>query len=436
MILKSLILPLGLGLMAFITSVAADEQVPTAAEKQVPAASGLKGQVFAGYQGWYRAPGDGSDLGWKHYETYDEVFKPGYCGIDFWPDVSELDPDEKFPTPFRHADGSTAYVFSSQNEKTVNRHFKWMKEHGIAGVFLQRFAHDVLEGGHHDWERLQPSNNIITEFVQKGAQAHGRAYSIMYDLSHVRRGEMPMVMDDWRKLNDRFGFLEDPNYLHENGKPLVAIWGVGFADGRDYTLDEVATLIDFLKNDPTYGGCSVLLGVPTYWRTLERDAVSDPKLHDIIRSADAILPWTVGRFGGSRTALERGKTYVAKDQAWCDENGVHYMPLAFPGFSWHNRKTPDPTAQFNRIPREDGLFLWSQAVAAKRAGADTLYIAMFDELDEGTQIFKVTNNPPVGESRFLTYEPHAPDYYLRVTEAIAEMFRGDRPVTEELPVLD
>ncbi len=351
--------------------------------------------------------------------------------------MSELDPDEKFPTPFKHADGSTAYVFSSQNEKTVDRHFKWMKDHGIAGVFLQRFAHDVLEDGHHQWELLQPSNNKITKFVQKGAQAHGRAYSIMYDLSHVRKGEMPMVMDDWRELNDRFDLLEDPNYLHENGRPLVAIWGVGFSDGREYTLDEVATLIDFLKNDPEYGGCSVLLGVPTYWRTLENDAVSDPKLHDLIRSADAVLPWTVGRFGGSQTALERGETYVTKDQAWCDANGVQYMPLAFPGFSWHNRKIEDdPNVEFNAIPREDGLFLWSQAVAAQRAGADTLYIAMFDELDEGTQIFKVSNNPPVGESRFLTYEPHAPDYYLRVTEAIGEMLRGDRPVTEELPALD
>lgn len=255
MILKPIILPFGL-LLALITPVAADAQVP--------AACGLKGQVFAGYQGWYRTPDDGSGLGWQHYETYDEVFKPGESGIDYWPDVSELDPDEKFPTPFKHADGSTAYVFSSQNEKTVDRHFKWMKDHGIAGVFLQRFAHDVLEDGHHQWEQLQPSNNKITEFVQKGAQAHDRAYSIMYDLSHVRRGEMPMVMDDWRELNDRFDLLEDSNYLHENGKPLVAIWGVGLSDGRDYTLEEVAELIDFLKNDPEYGGCSVLLGVPTY----------------------------------------------------------------------------------------------------------------------------------------------------------------------------
>jgi len=27
---------------------------------------------------------------------------------------------------------------------------------------------------------------------------------------------------------------------------------------------------------------------------------------------------------------------------------------------------------------------------------------MFDEVDEGTAIFKVTNQPPVGESKFVT----------------------------------
>ena len=89
--------------------------------------------------------------------------------------------------------------------------------------------------------------------------------------------------------------------------------------------------------------------------------------------------------------------------------------------------------KFNHIPREDGLFMWSQAIAAKRAGAETLYLAMFDEMDEGTQIFKVSNNPPVGETRFLTYEPHAPDYYLRLSGAIGRLLRDEIPATNTLP---
>lgn len=403
-----------------------------AASEIVPTADGLSGKVFAGYQGWYRTPTDGSGLGWEHYETYNEAFTPGDVGIDFWPDMSELTESEKYATPFKHKDGSTAYVFTSQNEKTVKRHFKWMEDYGIDGIFLQRFAHDVLEDGHHQWELLQPSNNKMLEYVQKGAQAHGRAFSIMYDLTSIRHNEMHLVMDDWRGICDRLDILNDSHYLHENGKPLVAIWGVGFSDGRQYTLDEVATLIDFLKNDPKYGGCTVMLGVPTYWRTLKNDATSDSKFHDVIRSADVLLPWTVGRFGGSDTALRRGIDYVTPDQEWCAANGAHYMPLAFPGFSWGNRYKHE-NAKYDHIPREGGQFLWNQAIAAKRAGADTLYIAMFDEMDEGTQIFKVTNDPPVGASPFLTYAPQEPDYYLRLAGAIGKLMNDEIPATEELP---
>ena len=52
--------------------------------------------------------------------------------------------------------------------------------------------------------------------------------------------------------------------------------------------------------------------------------------------------------------------------------------------------------QLDSIPRSKGSFLWSQIVATKRAGCDMLYVAMFDEVDEGTAIFKCTNTPPIG----------------------------------------
>src|SRR5262245_22401465 len=88
----------------------------------------LTGKVMAGYQGWFTAQGDGAETGWRHYSKRGQ-FRPGNCNIDLWPDVSELDDDEKFATLFRHVDGRTAYVFSSQQKKTVLRHFHWMQEY-------------------------------------------------------------------------------------------------------------------------------------------------------------------------------------------------------------------------------------------------------------------------------------------------------------------
>ncbi|MBF0196649.1 MAG: hypothetical protein HQL32_03020 [Planctomycetes bacterium] len=397
--------------------------------------STLDGKVICGYQGWYRTPTDGSGLGWEHYETYDEDFHPGECGIDYWPATDEMDEDEKYVTKFKHHDETPAVVFSSQNPKTVNRHFKWMAQYGIDGVFLQRFAIDVV-GYHHQSDLLLPSNNEILKNVQMGAQAHGRSFAIMYDLTGMPKNDMQKVMDDWKMLVDRFDLLNDSAYQGHKGKPVVALWGVGFDDGRKYTLEDVDGLMDFLKNDPKYGGCSVVLGIPTYWRKMERDSVKDPAFHELLKKADFILPWSIGRFGGSAAAKRHSKEIFAPDFKWCEENGVGYMPTAFPGFSWANRYEAKK-AKFNHIPREGGLFLWNQCLGAAKAGAQTVYIAMFDEMDEGTQIFKVEQNIPAGESHFLSYDPLPSDFYLRLTGKVGEMLRGDIPMTDDLPdILD
>ena len=109
---------------------------------------------------------------------------------------------------------------------------------------------------------------------------------------------------------------------------------------------------------------------------------------------------------------------------------MDYLPVVFPGFSWHNLKPADP---LNKIPRLKGEFLWGQFVAAKKAGASMIYVAMFDEVDEGTAIFKCTNNPPVGENKFLTYEDLPTDHYLWLTGEAGRMLRGEFPIHERVP---
>jgi len=95
-----------------------------------------KGLVMCGYQGWFRAPGDGSDKDWVHFGRNGK-FDPHHNTIDFWPDVSEY--EKTYETPFIQKDGNTAHVFSSMDQSTTDLHFKWMKEYGIDGVFMQRF---------------------------------------------------------------------------------------------------------------------------------------------------------------------------------------------------------------------------------------------------------------------------------------------------------
>jgi hypothetical protein len=102
----------------------------------------------------------------------------------------------------------------------------------------------------------------------------------------------------------------------------------------------------------------------------------------------------------------------------------------FPGFSWHNSH---PRATFDQIPRLRGKFLWSQFVAARQAGASMLYVAMFDEMDEGTAIFKCSSDPPVGASRFVTFGDLPSDHYLWLTGMGGKLLRGEVPESNEPP---
>jgi hypothetical protein len=382
--------------------------------------STLSNKVMCGYQGWFNAEGDGAERGWVHWTKRRGPLAPGNAKIDLWPDVSELGADERFATDFKHADGHVAEAFSSFKEPTVLRHFQWMRDYGIDGAFVQRFITDLRDA------RALRHNNTVLAHCREGANHFGRAYAVMYDLSGLGTNRIQEVIDDWRALRTRMRVTEDPAYLHHRGHPLVAVWGVGFNDGRRYTLEECRRLVEFLKKD----GCSVMLGVPSGWRELNRDSVNDPALHEVLKLTDVISPWTVGRYRDPSEARRHGEKTWRTDIAWCAERKIDFLPVVFPGFSWFNMYGK----QFDGIPRLKGEFLWSQFVAAKRAGGTMIYVAMFDEVDEGTAIFKCTNDVPTGDDvKFLTYEGLPGDFYLRLTGDGAKMLRGELSVMEAVP---
>jgi len=57
---------------------------------------------------------------------------------------------------------------------------------------------------------------------------------------------------------------------------------------------------------------------------------------------------------------------------------------------------------------------------------------MFDEVDEGTAIFKVTNTPP-SQAHFVTFEGLPSDWYLRLVGEGTRLLREKRPVPPEIP---
>lgn len=369
----------------------------------------IKNLVMAGYQGWFNTPEDGAGLGWKHFEKEKE-FKPGKCTIDLWPDVSEY--EKTYETAFKLPDETPAKVFSSYDASTTDLHFKWMKQYGIDGVFMQRFVVSIRN------QKGKDNYNKILNNAVLSAEKYDRAICLMYDLSGMEAGEEDILIRDWKELCEKYKLVSRNNnhYVYHHGKPLVAVWGIGFNDRRKYGYEQIKKIIDFLKSE----GCSILVGVPTHWRTLTIDAVSDTRLLELVKQADIVHPWLVGRFDNN--TYEPYRKSIEEDIKWCKANGKDYMPVLFPGFSWHNMKKDAPQ---NMIPRLGGRFFWKQVKGAVDAGAESLYLAMFDEIDEGTAFFKCTNTPPVGESSFITYEGEAPDHYLWLAGEAAKYLRGE-----------
>jgi hypothetical protein len=278
---------------------------------------------------------------------------------------------------------------------------------------------------------------VILKHALEASQKNGRAIAVMYDLSGLKaRGEdCSSVIQDWKELVDKLKITSqgtNQTYLYHRGKPLVVIWGVGFPD-RDYNIRNIGIekLIDFLKNDPKYGGCSLMLGVPTYFRELTRDTVSDPYLHQIMARADVIMPWMVGRFSSLKADdLKLYGARVAGDIAWCADRKLDYVPCVFPGFSWHNlakTRTDLGNGGLNANPRQKGRFYWDMISQATAAKSKMLYVAMFDEMDEGTAIFKCTNELPIntGQAQFLCYEGLPSDHYLWLTGQAGRLLRGE-----------
>lgn len=300
----------------------------------------IRNLVMAGYQGWFNTPEDGAGLGWKHFEKEKE-FKLGKCTIDLWPDVSEY--EKTYETAFKLPDETPAKVFSSYDASTTDLHFKWMKQYGIDGVFMQRFVVSIRN------QKGKDNYNKILNNAVLSAEKYDRAICLMYDLSGMEAGEEDILICDWKELCEKYKLVSRNNnhYVYHHGKPLVAVWGIGFNDRRKYGYEQVKKIIDFLKSE----GCSILVGVPTHWRTLTIDAVSDTRLLELVKQADIVHPWLVGRFDNN--TYEPYRKSIEEDIKWCKANGKDYMPVLFPGFSWHNMKKDAPQ---NMIPRLGGRF--------------------------------------------------------------------------------
>jgi hypothetical protein len=378
---------------------------------------------LCGYQGWFNTPGDGTEFGFGHWGQRLEQ-GDGRFVVDMWPDVSEYDPKDLAEVPgLKLPDGSPARLYSGFRKGPTLVHFKWMRQYGIDGVFLSRFVGETTNPA-----RARHVNTVLAN-VREGAHREGRVWAMMLDLSTGRRASTKIVTDDWKFLCDKVKVREDSRYLHHQGKPVVLLWGLGFKD-RPWTPAQGAELVEFFKNDPQYGGVYLIGGIDPYWRTLKGGSRPDPEWEKVYHSFDAISPWDAGRYRDDASMDHLRKAVWDPDLAELRTAGKGYMPTAFPGFSWDNLRRVKPGT--TTIPRQKGEFYWRQFAIFRELGIRTVFVGMFDEVNEGTAIYKVANDVPVGK-HFVTYEGLPGDYYLKLTGAATKMIRGETPLSEKIP---
>ncbi|PVF96245.1 hypothetical protein CPB86DRAFT_670525, partial [Serendipita vermifera] len=417
----------------------------------------IQNKVLVGYQGWFTCAGDGPPVhqghhGWLHW--FDKPLPDGgRPNFDLFPDVSEYTPEELYPAPglsFTDATGQNrpAMLFSSTHPVTVQRHFHWMAKHGIDGAFLQRFGTQCEVDGNYSGPTadLMRLRDEVLDRVREAAEKENRVWAIMYDVTGVPADRVEHVLrTDWDHLLKDKEILNSPYYLRERGQPVIAIWGFGFQEAH-HDPNMVASIVRHLKS-VTPGGAYVWGGVPSQWRTHSGDMDPNPAFLDVFKNEfDALSPWTVGRFH-NRESLDqfveermRGDLKELKDLP----KKVDYFPTIWPGGSSHNLS--EGKIGLNFAPREGGKFFWRQIWSVKHLGVRTIYIAMFDEYDEGTAILPAMPlkrslpkvDDPNRQFPFIALDADgvdnlSPDWYLRIAGFASEAMKDEKRVYEDIP---
>ncbi|KAG8736132.1 hypothetical protein FRC10_009664 [Ceratobasidium sp. 414] len=298
-------------------------------------------------------------------------------------------------------------VFSSRNRSVVGRHLNIMAQHKIDGVFLTRRGDEASA-----FRRIA------------AAYQGGKGLGVMkYDLAGMPSHQLEQwVTGDWEFMINQKHVLDSPAYVHEHGRPVIAIWGVGFKNANQ---DPQAVLNLIHKLSEMSGGAYIILGgmsngalsvrpkelkschiVPVTWQK------QDNSWQTVYKMADALAPLSVGALVDEESANNWSKDVQqpAIQSLRGGSKKVDYVSVVWPG---HEGQLMRNGMSAPSAARRDGAFLWRQVYNAHRDG-----------FDDGTALL-----PSIGATQSGTPS----DWYLRICGYASEALKGEKHLYEDLP---
>jgi len=419
----------------------------------------INNKAMTGYQGWHRCAGDGANQGWYHWSNDSTTPILTNLHPDLWPDTTEYSVLYQLPY-WTDVNLNSVYTYSDVDLSTTLLHFQWMQQANIDGAWLQRFCMD-LPGAIPYWIHdadYGPLTQVMNNVIQASSST-GRVWAVNYDMiggtGYWTSSQLVNIIEtDWKHLVDT-GVTSGPRYLHNGGKPVVNIWGFFTDSGHVLNPADAQTLVNFFHTTGTYQAY-VAAGTLGWWASYPQNlggtgwqVVSGTSWLPVIESCDAVCPAECNNSVPDSYGVMHARTDIWQtDISVCQQHNLNWIPCLYAGFSWNHEAAlwnngsylPFSGTGSSTLPRRGGQFLWEQIQVLKNLGVTQAYFTMFDEVDEGTAIYKCTNTPPCyfnngttgGVAQWVTYDGLPSGWYLQEINAGVQQLHG-ATATAQIP---
>lgn len=141
-----------------------------------------------------------------------------------YPHMDEYDAQDLKESNILMGDGSKAKFYSGYKPNVVKKHFEWMRDYGISGVFHMRFMSSINIKNNYDWK------TSVLRNVRAAAESTGRVFAVSYNIAgnDLDDNVLDDLKNDWIDLVDNENVTSSGRYIHHNGLPVLRVYGIGF----------------------------------------------------------------------------------------------------------------------------------------------------------------------------------------------------------------